>query len=81
MNCNDGKHGELKARRGKVHKYLGMTFDFTEKSKVKVKMDGYVQRMINNFLMKTSNSDTALTPDDNNIFEKGNSKRLDKKET
>ena len=32
--------------------------------------------MINELPMKISNSDKALTPDENNIFEKGNSKIL-----
>ena len=31
MNHNYDKHGEVKADIGKVHKYLGMSFDFTEK--------------------------------------------------
>ena len=47
MNCNCVKHGEVKAKRGNVHEYLGMNFDFTEKSKVKIIMDNYVERMIN----------------------------------
>ena len=36
INCNYGKHGEVNSNRGKLHYYLGMTFDFTEKRKVKV---------------------------------------------
>ena len=31
INCNYGKHGEVNSNRGKLHYYLGMTFDFTEK--------------------------------------------------
>ena len=44
-------------------------------------MENYVERMINNFPMKISRSDTYLTPDGNNIFEKCNRKSLVKKET
>ena len=44
-------------------------------------MDDYVERMINEFSIKISKINTALTPDGNNIFEKGNIKRLGKKET
>ena len=44
-------------------------------------MDDYVERMINEFSIKISKMNTALTPDGNNIFEKGNIKRLGKKET
>ena len=32
--------------------------------------------MINEFSTKISKIDTTLTPDDNNIFEKGNTKRM-----
>ena len=49
-----------------------MAFDFTEKRKVKINMDDYVEIMINEFPMKISNSDTDLTTHRNNIFEKGN---------
>ena len=42
-------------------------------------MDEYVEGIINDFPMKTSKSHTALTPAGNNIFEKGNSKRMGKK--
>ena len=47
MNHNYGKHGEVKENRGRVHKYLGMNLDFTEKGKVKINMDNYVEIMIN----------------------------------
>ena len=56
-----------------------MTFDFTEKGEVKIKIDEYIERMINYFSMKISNSDMTLTTDGNNLFEKGNRKRLSKK--
>ena len=81
MNCNYGKHDEVKANRGKVHEYLGMTFDFTEKANTKIKMDNYVESMINDLSMETSKMYTDLTPAGNNIAEKGNRKRMGKKET
>ena len=31
MNHNYDKHGEIKSKIGKVHEYLGMSFDFTKK--------------------------------------------------
>ena len=46
-----------------------MNFYFTEKLKVQINMDDYVERIINEFPMKTSKSDTALPPAGNNIFE------------
>ena len=59
MNRNYDKHGEVKADIGKVHEYLGMSFDLTEKGNVKIKMDNYVEGMINELAIKTSKSDTA----------------------
>ena len=44
-------------------------------------MKNYVERMIHEFPMKISSSDTDLTPDGNNIFDKCNRKSLGKKET
>ena len=38
MNRNYDKHGELKANRVKLNEYLGVNFDFTKKSKVKINM-------------------------------------------
>ena len=74
MNRNYGKRGEVKSNRGEVRKYLGINFDLAEKEKVEIKMDDYVERMINNFPIKINKSDMALTPAGNNIFEKVNRK-------
>ena len=74
------KYGEVKANRGKVHKYIGMNFDFTKKLKVKINMDDYVERMIIDFTMKIIRNDLALTPTGNNIFKKGNRKRIGENE-
>ena len=38
--------GEVKVTRGKIHKYLGMTFDFQTEGKLKVRMEKYVNKMI-----------------------------------
>ena len=58
----------MKANRGKVHYNLIMTYDFTEKVNIKINMDYYVEIMINEFPMKISWSDTALTSAGNNIL-------------
>ena len=79
MNRNYGKHDKVKANRGKVNEYLVMTFNFTEKLKVKINMDDYVEWMINELPIELGKSDMALTPAGNNIFEKGNMKSLGKK--
>ena len=55
------KHVEVKSKRRKVYEYLGMNLIFIEKSKVKINMDNYIERMINESPMKISKSDTALT--------------------
>ena len=38
--------GKMKVARGKVHKYLGMTLDFTTPKLVKVTMLEYVDEII-----------------------------------
>ena len=81
MNHNYGKNGEMKANRGKVHKYLGMKFNFTEKGRVRISMDNCVEKIIEKLPTKKGMSDTALTPDGNNLLKKGNKKMLGKKET
>ena len=47
MNRNYGNNCEVKENIGKLHEYLGMNFDFTEKVNVEINMDDYVERMIN----------------------------------
>ena len=41
-----GKHGPVKVVRGKVHEYLGMTFDFSVKGKVTVDMMEYMGSIV-----------------------------------
>ncbi len=38
--------GKMKVSRGKVHKYLGMTLDFTTKGQVKISMVDYVKEVV-----------------------------------
>ena len=45
---------------------------------VKINTNKYVEIIINEFLIKISKSGMALTLAGNNIFEKGNSRRLGK---
>ena len=81
MNRNYVKHSEVNHNRVKVHGHLGMTFYFTEKEKVEIDMDDYVERIINALPMKIGKISNYLTPDENNIFEKGNSQSMGLKET
>jgi hypothetical protein len=41
--------GHFKATRGKIHDYVGMTFDYSEKGKVKIGIPAYVKSMIKYF--------------------------------
>ena len=45
-----------------------MSFDLKEKGNVKIKIDNYVERMINELQTKISNIYTALATAGNNIF-------------
>ena len=47
MNHNCVKNGEVRVNLGKLHEYLGMNFDFTEKGKAQINMDDYVEIIIN----------------------------------
>ena len=78
LNRNYGSHGEVKANRGKIHDFLGMTFDFTTKDEVKVRMEDYVERMINEFPLTLKTTDTELAPANKHLFEAGHGKKLDK---
>ena len=79
MNCNYGNHGEVGSNREKVHNYLGINFDSTEKSKVEIKIDECVEVIINYFPMEIISSNMDLTPAGDNLFEKGNRKSMGKK--
>ena len=45
----DDEIGKVKTSRGKVHKYLGMTLDYSISGKVQIKMLDYIKEMINAF--------------------------------
>eukprot|EP00980_Cylindrotheca_fusiformis_P025029 scaffold12944_cov64-Cylindrotheca_fusiformis.AAC.1 len=78
MNKSYGKHGKVKATRGKIHDYLGMTYDFTEPGKVKIRMDDYIEKMLKEFPVQLKSTDIHSTPAGNNLFEKGSGKLLEK---
>jgi hypothetical protein len=80
LNSKYGNYGEVVATRGKVHEYLGMTFDFSEKGKVKVGMTDYMSAMVDDFPIKLMPSDTAPTPAAEDLLTVGDSPDLDKKQ-
>jgi hypothetical protein len=61
-----GKEAPLTITRGRVHDYLGMTLDYTEKGKVKIKMIDYVTKMLAELPEEMSGE--APTPAGNHLF-------------
>jgi hypothetical protein len=72
-----GNHGKVTATCGGVHDYLGMTFDFSEKGKVKINMIDYMEAMVNDFSTTFKPNDTAPTPAAEDLFAEGESAELD----
>ena len=78
LNKMYGTHGAVKATRGKVHDYLGMTFDFSQNGKVIVDMSDYITNMVEEFPIKLKATDTAPTPACDDLFAEGNGDKLNK---
>ena len=78
LNSVYGNYGKVKAVRGKVHEFLGMTFDFREKGKVKIDMKDYVSNMVDDFPLKFKPDDIEATPAADDLFSAGKGPLLDK---
>jgi hypothetical protein len=61
-----GKEAPLTITRGRIHDYLGMTLDFSEQGKVKVKMLDYVEKMLKD--LPDEMAGEAPTPAANHLF-------------
>ena len=72
-----GEHGPVKTKRGKVHDYLGIRFDFSKKGKVIVDMCDYMKKICTDFKEKYVIEGTAPTPATNDLFKKGDGPKLD----
>jgi hypothetical protein len=78
INDEFGKEAPITIRRGKVHAYLGMTLDYSEKGKVKIKMLDYVDKMLADLPAEMDGEAPSLTAnhllrvnnDQNNVDEK-----------
>ena len=72
-----GKDTPLTVSRGQVHDYLGMTLDFRTKGEVQIKMEHYVDMMLQDTLDKMKG--TATTPVAPHLFKVNNKdpQRLD----
>ena len=49
MKYGDDKLGRVRATRGKIHNYLGMTLDYSTSKKLKLSMKDYIEKMIKEF--------------------------------
>jgi Reverse transcriptase (RNA-dependent DNA polymerase) len=78
LNKKYGDHGKVASKRGKVHDYLGMVLDYSEKGAVKIDMRKYVKDMLNAFPIKLDSKMIARTPSGDKIFEQGPGKALEK---
>ena len=67
INKEFGKEAPLTVNRGKIHDYLGMTLDFTEDGKVKIKMLDYVEKMLAETPKEMDGK--APTPAANHLFD------------
>ena len=68
LNKKYGKHGEVKATRGKRHDYLGMTIDFSTKGKVVIDMCDYIKNMLADSSVILKPDEVAPTPATDNLF-------------
>ena len=71
LNKMYGTNGEVKSTRGTVHDYLGITFDLSEKGKVKVDIIDYMIAMVDDFFTKFKPDDTAPNPVAEDLFAEG----------
>ena len=68
LEHNYGEHGKVKVTRGKVHEFLGMSFDFRTKGKLKVDMSKYMKKMYEDFEQKYVLKNAAVLPAANDLF-------------
>ena len=78
LNEQYGTHGKVKATRGKLHDYLGMTFDFNTKGKVKIGMIKHIEKMLDDFKAKYKLDGTAKTPAGSDLFHQGSGEELER---
>jgi hypothetical protein len=66
INDEFGKEAPLTITRGKIHDYMGMTLDYSEKGKVKIKMLDYVDKMLAD--LPSEMDGEAPSPASNRLF-------------
>ena len=80
LNEMYGAHGEVKAKRGPVHDFLGMTFDFSDDGIVKVDTIDYMCDMVDDFSIPLSESDVAPEPAGPDLFTVRESDELEREQ-
>jgi hypothetical protein len=68
LNEKYGHYGIVSCTRGKVHDYLGMTFDFSIPGTVKIHMKDYVANMLDDFPIHLTKDDVSPTPAEADLF-------------
>jgi len=61
-----GRDSPLTTKRGKVLEYLGMTFDYRQKRKVKISMKEFIKKLLEE--VPPDMDQTARTPAANHLF-------------
>ena len=79
LDSTYGKFKKVTCHRGDQHVYLGMTLDFAMKGSVKIRMDDYVDRMLDEFPVKFKAGERQETPAGANLLEPGKGAPLDPK--
>ncbi|CAJ1939620.1 unnamed protein product [Cylindrotheca closterium] len=76
LNMRYGSIQPCKIVIGKIHRYLGMTLDFSVKGALKIRMDDYVKKMLEDFPIKFNKDSKQETPAGNDLLEAGKGKLL-----
>jgi hypothetical protein len=79
INDEFGKEAPLTIRRGKIHDYLGITLDYTEKDKVEIKMVDYVEKMLTDLPDEMGGEAPSLAASNHLFTEDENQTKVDKK--
>ena len=66
LNGKYGKVMPMVSTRGEIHKYVGMTIDFSDVGKVKITMYDYIDEMISE--LPTEMIGKSATPSSNRLF-------------
>ena len=78
LNKTYGGYGKVKCTRGKVHDYLGMTFDFSQKGKVIIDMVDYIASMVDDSPIKLKPGEAAPSPAAEDLFSAPTGDNLDR---